>query len=208
MLSIKNIWYKLSKNYLFKNISFDVEKWVVWIYWPSWSGKTTLLKILGGYIEATDGEILLNWKNIWKNITKYRKNNWFSFQDYSLLDLTVRDNLELPFLIWKNTKDEKWIDYLIDYFQITNILDKKIQEISWGEKERVSIIKAFIHKPNIVFLDEAGGALDNKLKTKLYAFIKDYAQENIIFFVSHDKEFLEIFNLKNIIYSWTFQVLR
>ncbi len=208
MLSIKNIWYKLNKNYLFKNISFDVEKWVVWIYWPSGSGKTTLLKILGGYIEATDGEILLNWKNIWKNITKYRKNNWFSFQDYSLLDLTVKDNLELPFLIWKNTKDEKWIDYLIDYFQITNILDKKIQGISWGEKERISIIKAFIHKPNIVFLDEAGGALDNKLKTKLYDFIKDYAQENLIFFISHDKEFLEIFNLKNIIYSWNFQVLR
>ena len=208
MLSIKNIWYKLNKNYLFKNISFDVEKWVVWIYWPSWSGKTTLLKILGGYIEATDGEILLNWKNIWKNITKYRKNNWFSFQDYSLLDLTVKDNLELPFLIWKNTKDEKWIDYLIDYFQITNILDKKIQGISWGEKERVSIIKAFINKPNIVFLDEADGALDNKLKTKLYDFIKDYAQENLIFFISHDKEFLEIFNLKNIIYSWNFQVLR
>ena len=208
MLSIKNIWYKLNKNYLFKNISFDVEKWVVWIYWPSWSGKTTLLKILGGYIEATDGEILLNWKNIWKNITKYRKNNWFSFQDYSLLDLTVKDNLELPFLIWKNTKDEKWIDYLIDYFQITNILDKKIQGISWGEKERISIIKAFIHKPNIVFLDEAGGALDNKLKTKLYDFIKDYAQENLIFFISHNKEFLKIFNLKNIIYSWNFQVLR
>lgn len=208
MLSIKNIWYKLNKNYLFKNISFDVEKWVVWIYWPSGSGKTTLLKILGGYIEATDGEILLNWKNIWKNITKYRKNNWFSFQDYSLLDLTVKDNLELPFLIWKNTKDEKWIDYLIDYFQITNILDKKIQGISWGEKERISIIKAFIHKPNIVFLDEADGALDNKLKTKLYDFIKDYAQENLIFFISHDKEFLEIFNLKNIIYSWNFQVLR
>ncbi len=207
MLSIKSIWYKLNANYLFENISFDVEKWIVGIYWPSGSGKTTLLKILGGYIETTEWEIFLDWKNIWKNIIKYRKSNWFSFQDYSLLDLTVKDNLELPFLIWKNTKDKKRINYLIDYFQITNILNKKIVSISWWEKERVSIIKAFIHKPNIVFLDEAGGALDQILKTKLYNFIKDYSQGNLIFFISHDKDFLKEFDLQTIIYSWNFQIL-
>ena len=207
MLSAKNIWYKLNENYLFENISFDVEKWVVGIYWPSGSGKTTLLKILGGYIEATKWETFLDWKNIWKNIIKYRKNNWFSFQDSSLLELTVKDNLELPFLIWKNKKDEKWINYLIDYFQISNILDKKIQNISWGEKERVSIIKAFIHRPNIVFLDEAGGALDEKLKKKLYDFIKNYSQEKLIFFISHDKDFIKFFNLENILYDWVFKIL-
>jgi len=207
MLSAKNIWYKLNDNYLFENISFDVEKWIVGIYWPSGSGKTTLLKILSGYIEATKWEIFLDWKNIWKNIIKYRKNNWFSFQDYSLLDLTVKDNLELPFLIWKNTKDKKRINYLVDYFQISNILYKKIQNISWGEKERVSIIKAFIHRPNIVFLDEAGGALDEKLKNKLYDFIKNYSQEKLIFFISHDKDFIKFFNLENILYDWVFKIL-
>jgi len=206
MLKIKNIWYKINNKYLFQNINFQVDKGVIWIYGPSGSGKTTLLKILWGYTKS-EWEILLNWKNIWDNIIEYRKDNWFSFQDYSLLDLSVKDNLSLPFLIWENQKDEKWIDYLINYFQIENLLEKNIYDISWWEKWRVSIIKAFIHKPKIVFLDEADAALDNKLKKKLYDFIKEYSQDNIIFFISHDKDFLDEFNLKKSIFEWDFNVL-
>ena len=207
MLNIEKIWYKLNQNYLFKNISFNVKKWIIWIYWPSGSGKSTLLKIIWWYIKS-EWKILLDWKDIWTDIIKYRKNNWFSFQDYSLLNLTIKDNLLLPFTIWDNKKDEKWIDYLIDYFQIKHILKKNITNISWWEKERVSIIKAFIHKPNIVFLDEAGWALDNTLKNKLYDFIKEYSQKNIIFFISHDKDFKNNFKFKNIVYNWSFEIYK
>jgi ABC-type lipoprotein export system ATPase subunit len=203
MFEVKNISY----SNLFENINLNLTKWLIGLYWPSGSWKTTFLNIIAWYLKPTWGEILLNKKNIYENIIHYRQTNGFSFQDYSLLNLKVKDNLDLPFVIWKNKINVEWKNYLLNYFEIEHLLNKNINEISWWEKERISIIKAFIHKPNIVFLDEAGGALDERLKKKLYSFIKEYSLNHLIFLISHDSLSKEYFWFKNIIYSDKFEIL-
>lgn len=208
MLEIKNIQYSYKKLQIFEGIDFSIEKWVVWILWPSWSWKTTFIKTVWGYIKPLSWGIFLNKKNIRKFILDYRKNNWFHFQDYNLLEIDVKTNLELPFIIWEQKKDEKWLDYLVKYFEIWKLLNKNIENISWWEKERVSLVKAFVNKPHIAFLDEAWAALDERLKNKVFKFIKDYWKENIVFFVSHDKNIQEYFWLQKIIYKWAFNILR
>lgn len=207
MLEIKNIQYSYKTLKIFEDIDFSIEKWVVWILWPSWSWKTTFIKTVWWYIKSFSWGIFFNWENIWKNIIKYRKQNWFHFQDYNLLDLDVKTNLELPFIIWKEQKDWKWIDYLIEYFEIWKLIDKSINNISWWEKERVSIVKAFANKPKIIFLDEAGAALDEILKKKVFHFIKDYWKDHIVFFVSHDKNMKDYFWLEKVVYKWNFKIL-
>ena len=133
---------------------------------------------------------------------------WFHFQDYNLLELDVKTNIELPFIVWWYTKDNEWLDYLLEYFEIKNLLHKDISQISWWEKERVSIVRTFANKPNIVLLDEAGAALDERLKNKLYDFIKKYSKENTILAISHDPNLKNLLNLNNQIYNWNFKILK
>ena len=215
MLTIKNITLKP----IFENVNFEIEKWLVIISWPSWSWKTTFLKTIWWFIFPDKWEIYYQQNNEifhikqWKivkqeNISSsslFTVSLGFHFQDYNLLDLDVKTNIELPFLIWKYQKDNNWINYLLEYFEIKNLLNKNINEISWWEKERVSIVKAFANKPHIVLLDEAGAALDERLKTKLYDFLLDYSKDNIVFLISHDKNFIDKLNLKEV-YNWNFKI--
>jgi len=202
MLTIK----KLTLKPLFENISLEKDKWIIIFSWPSGSWKTTLLKTIWWFIKADSWEILFNWKKIKKwQIEDKNFNLWFHFQNYNLLDLDVQTNINLPFIIWKNIKNNKWIDYLLEYFEIKNLLKKDINQISWWEKERVSIVKAFANKPSLVLLDEAGAALDERLKKKLYDFLLNYSKDNIVILITHDNNFIEQLKL-NEIYNGNFKI--
>lgn len=203
MLKIDNLSYKS----LFSNINLEWKKWVILIYWPSGSWKTTFLKIIWWYILDYKWDIYFNWENIKNNILKYRKKNWFSFQNENLLDLDVKSNLELPFLFWENKLDKKWKEKLIKYFEIESLVLKNISELSWWEQQRISIIKSFIHKPQLVLLDEADSSLDTRLKEKFYNFLIDYSENNLIIMISHDENSKNKFKLKNKIYDWNFSIL-
>jgi len=208
MLEIKDISYSYENLKIFENINFSVKKWIIWICWPSGSWKTTFLKTVWWYIKPLSWGIFLDWKNIKNDILNYRKQNWFHFQNYNLIDLDVKTNLQLPFIVWKQTKDKQWLDHLIEYFEIWKLLNKNINQISWWEKERTSIVKAFANKPYIIFLDEAWAALDERLKNKAFKFLKNYWKEHIVFFVSHDKNIKNYFNLDKLVYDDNFQILK
>lgn len=207
MLEIENLSYSRNNFFIFENISFSIAKWVVGIIWASGSWKTTFLQTIWGFNKSEKWKILYNWKNIRSNILEYRRKNWFQFQDLNLIDLSVQENLKLPFLVWKSIVDKARIAELLEYFEISNLLKKNINEISWGEKKRVSLVKTFANKPNLVFLDEATASLDSYLKEKTFKFVKKYAEENIVFFVNHDENFKDFFEFKNTIYKNNFEIL-
>ena len=208
MLKIKNLSHYFVKwNWLFKNINFEIEKGAIWIFGPSGSWKSTLLKIIWSLIKPKSGEIIFDWKNIFKQnfkfIQKYRSQiSWFAFQEFNLIDdLSVKENILLPFSINKNLKlDSQWMKYLLKTLQIENLLEKNLSLVSWGEKERISIAKSMIHKPKILFLDEPGSYLNDELKIQLYKLISEYSKENIVIIVSHDKNIWNYIDLKDKIY--------
>ncbi len=199
MLEVKNITLKP----LFENVNFEIEKWLVIFSWPSGSWKTTLLKTIGWFIKPDSWKIILSSHKISNN---HQIPIWFHFQDYNLLDLDVKTNIELPFTFWKYKKNEKWINYLLDYFEIKKLINKDINQISGWEMERVSIVKAFVNKPYLVLLDEAWAALNEELRNKLYNFIKDYSKNNIVVLITHDNNFIQQLNLKKV-YNWNFKIL-
>lgn len=199
MLHINNISFAYqNQKTLYEDIEYDFgTHGMTAICGISWSGKTTLLHIIGGIIKPQRWSVVFEWLPIHDltidQLAEYRnKDVWFSFQDHVLLeDCNVNHNLDLPFLLWWWSMDSAWRKYLIDMFDIQWLLHKSIDQISGWEKERVSIIKAFIHKPSVLILDEPGDSLDQQKRKKLFALMQTYAEQNLVIFTTHSDQTLE-----------------
>ncbi|WP_313340319.1 ABC transporter ATP-binding protein [Sedimentibacter sp.] len=174
------------------NVSFSVEKGeYVAIMGESGSGKTTLLNILASLDKPTNGEILLNGKNIVtineKDISAFRRDNLgFVFQDFNLLDtFSVKDNIFLPLVLAGksyNEMDEK-LKPISRQLEISDILNKYPYEISGGQKQRTAIARALITNPKIILADEPTGSLDSRASDgvlKLFNEINDDGQTIIM----------------------------
>jgi lipoprotein-releasing system ATP-binding protein len=145
---------------------------------PSGSGKTTLLNIVGLLDKPDSGEVVFKGESILKydpeKSAVYRnKNIGFVFQDHLLLPyLTVKENILLPLLAskmsdpdYKNKVDESII--LMEKTGISDLADKYPFQISGGEAQRVTLLRALVNKPSLLLADEPTGSLDRKSAVNL-----------------------------------------
>ncbi len=196
MLILKNINFSYTpKVPILENFSLHIkEKTFLAIFAPSGRGKTTLLKIIWGILKPKSGEILFQRKNIYKlskkELLKYRwQKIGFSFQEYHLLeDFSVKQNIQMPYIIGKNKIDKKWKQYLLEYLEIEDLYHKTVNKLSGGQKERVSLVRSLVHKPEILLTDEPWNSLDKDLRYKVYRLLQDYSKEHIVIAVSHDED--------------------
>lgn len=154
-----------------RDISFSVEQGeFIAVMGESGSGKTTLLNILAALDRPTEGEVLLDGKDITKikddMISRFRRENLgFVFQDFNLLDnFSLRDNIYLP-LVLANTPKKQMdnrMEPLAKQLGIDDILEKYPYEVSGGQKQRAAIARALITAPKLVLADEPTGALDSR----------------------------------------------
>ena len=154
-----------------KNVTFSVEEGeYVAIMGESGSGKTTLLNILASLDRPTNGEVLLNHKDITKisdkEISEFRRKNLgFVFQDFNLLDtFSIQDNIFLPLVLSKEKYPimKQKLKELAPKLGIDHLLEKYPYEVSGGQKQRVAVARALISKPQLILADEPTGALDSK----------------------------------------------
>ncbi|MBN1931934.1 MAG: ABC transporter ATP-binding protein [Desulfobacterales bacterium] len=136
----------------------------------SGSGKSTLLHIIGGIDNPSQGEVVIDGKNIRQmsdyELTLFRRNNiGFVFQFFNLMPgLTVEENIMLPILI-AGQKSKPKIEKLKELLELTGLCDRihhKPGQLSGGEQQRVAFARALIIDPLIVLLDEPTGSLDSK----------------------------------------------
>lgn len=196
---------KVSKTYHSKGIDYPVLKEItatihdgefVAIMGPSGSGKTTLLNVISGFISADGGKVILDGQDILtgeeNELAEIRQHKLgFVFQDFMLLNgLTIRENIFLPQIIAGKPKSqmEQNTHTLLEVFGIEEIAEKYPAEVSGGQKQRASIVRALSNNPSIILADEPTGNLDSKSSTAVIeAFLN--AKEKIgatIFMVTHD----------------------
>jgi putative ABC transport system ATP-binding protein len=177
------------------NMSFMVQEGeYVAIMGESGSGKTTLLNILASLDTPTDGEVLLNGKNVNSiaetELSAFRRDNMgFVFQDFNLLDtFSLKDNILLPLVLaGKSYKDMKSkLNPLIQKLGIEHIVLKYPYEVSGGQKQRAAVARALITSPQIVFADEPTGALDSRAADDLLNLFSQINNEGqTILMVTH-----------------------
>lgn len=136
---------------------------IVVLLGPSGSGKSTLLNVCSGLDNPTSGKIIVDDDIISdlssKELTKFRRDNLgFIFQQYNLLQtLSVRENVEVGREV---SLDPFTVEEIVEQVGLTPNIDKYPYQLSGGEQQRVSIARAVVKKPKIMFCDEPTGALD------------------------------------------------
>lgn len=196
----------ISKNYKTKsgevqalkdvNINFP-DRGMVFILGKSGCGKTTLLNIIGGLDNYTDGEIVVDGVSLkdYKSADydEYRnKYVGFVFQEYNLLDeFNVEQNIGLALELQKSKDNQALVDKALEDVGLQGYNKRRINELSGGQKQRVAIARAIIKKPSIVLADEPTGNLDSMTAEEIFGILKKLSLDRLIIVVSHDRESAE-----------------
>ena len=185
---IKNISCIRGNKLLFKNLNFKINnKELLVIKGANGSGKTTLLKILSGLLKPISGSIIINKKNI--NILKDEYFKYFEYighENAIKTALTVRENLNFYLKIKRNLATKNF-EKTIKIFNLKNLLDIKIENLSAGEKRRISLSRLILSNSKIWFLDEPTNGLDKINTVIFFKILKQHLQLNGLAIVaSHD----------------------
>ena len=199
MLELKSI-FKSYKSNSYKqvvlkdiNIKFRDSEFVS-ILGSSGSGKTTLLNIIGGLDSFDSGDILIDGISTRefkaKDWDSYRnKKIGFIFQNYNLINhQTIYKNIEIA-LSLSGIRNKKKIvkDSLVKVGMIDHI-NKKPNQLSGGQMQRVAVARALINKPSIILADEPTGALDSNNSIEVMNLLKDISNDKLVIMVTHNKE--------------------
>lgn len=193
----------LSKKYgsltVLKSVNVSIKKGeILGITGPSGAGKSTLLQILGTLDFAENGSLEFDGKNLLslspKKIAKFRNENiGFIFQFHHLLpEFTALENVCMPALISgleKKDAEEKALK-LLKTLGLEHRTNHKPNELSGGEQQRVSVARALINNPSVIFADEPSGNLDTEnardLHQLFHSLRDEYGQTFVI--VTHNHE--------------------
>ncbi len=195
-IQIKNLT-KIYKKYLaVNNINFKIEKnKTIGLLGPNGCGKTTSIGMMLGLISPTNGEILIDNKDI-KNFKRDEILSRLNFASpYVELPkkLTVKQNLEVYGRLYGIENLNKRIEDISNDLDIKNFFNTKTGELSSGQKNRVSLAKSLINNPEILFLDEPTASLDPDIGDFVRSYIQEYKSKNkvTIILASHNMSEVE-----------------
>lgn len=196
-------YYKI-ENYVVKaldGVDFSVKEGeFVAIVGKSGSGKSTLLHMLGGLDVPTEGEVIINGKQL-QNLKKEqltifrRRKVGFVFQSYNLIpDLNVYENIILPIELDGGHVDKEYIDMIIQLLHLEEKREALPKTLSGGQQQRVAIARALSTKPAIVLADEPTGNLDSATSHDVLGLLiltaKKFQQTLIV--ITHDEDIAQL----------------
>jgi putative ABC transport system ATP-binding protein len=182
------------------NMTFNKGEFIV-LKGASGSGKSTLLALIAGLTKPTNGEVVVENRQISKMPDNFvslfrREKVGFIFQKYNLITtLNVFENIITPLIPSNPNHDElnKRVDELLSMFSLKNKKTQIVKNLSGGEQQRVAICRALINNPSIIIADEPTANLDSKLSLEFIEIIKKLKNKNrTIIVATHDPLFFEL----------------
>jgi len=193
VLEIQNLTKRFGRMTAVDNVSFSLENGKLMTFvGPSGCGKTTLLRMISGLTEPTEGQIILDGEDI-TFLRANARDTAMVFQNYALFPhMTVSQNIGFGLQIRKKPKDEvkSEVERLLELVQLQGLGDRKTQQLSGGQQQRVALARALSLHPKILLLDEPLSNLDANLRVMMREEIRKL-QEQLhlsIIFVTHDQE--------------------
>ena len=195
IIEFKNVskTYADTDTTVLKDISFELEEGKFYtLLGASGSGKSTILNIIAGLLDATDGDVILDNKRI-NDLPANKRNVHTIFQSYALFpNMNVFDNVAFALKIKGVDKKEiaKRVSESLKLVRLDGFEKRSITQLSGGQKQRVAIARAIIDRPKVLLLDESLSALDMKLRKDMQYELRELQQSlGITFiFVTHDQE--------------------
>ena len=186
----------LSKNYFnkeaVKQINFTIkENEILGLLGPNGCGKTTTIAMMLGLLAPTKGKVIIHGQDIEKNrISLLHKMNFISPYIELPKKLTVKENLIVYGKLYGVKLISERIKYLSEKLRLNEFINTKTGELSSGQKNRVSLAKALINEPSVLFLDEPTASLDPETGDFVRSFIEKISKEKnmSILLASHNMD--------------------
>lgn len=187
------------------DIEFRKSEFVA-ILGASGCGKTTLLNIVGGLDKYTTGDLIINNKST-KNYSDYEWDTYrnhsvgFVFQSYNLIPhQTVLNNVELALTLSGVSKHERRqrAKEALKKVGLGDQINKKPNQLSGGQMQRVSIARAIVNDPEIILADEPTGALDTTTSIQVLDILKEIAKDRLVVMVTHNPELADQYATRTI----------
>jgi putative spermidine/putrescine transport system ATP-binding protein len=159
---------------------------------PSGSGKTTTLNMIAGFVDVTEGELLVDDKPI-QELPPHKRNIGMVFQHYALFPhMSVGENVAYPLRQRKLAKQDRQelVNAALLTVGLSHLAHRMPRQLSGGQQQRVALARAMVYRPRILLMDEPLGALDKKLRDALQLEIKRIHEElgTTFVYVTHDQD--------------------
>ena len=193
LVKLDNISKKFNKKYIIKNLNLDIyEGEFLTLLGPSGCGKTTVLRMISGLEQVTEGKVYIDDIDV-TNLDPTKREVNTIFQNFALFPhMTVKDNIGFGLKMKKVNKEEieKRVKKAIKLVKLEGFEKRYPKELSGGQQQRVAIARGIIMNPKVLLLDESLCSLDLKLKRQMQKELKKIQKKLGITFiyVTHDQD--------------------
>lgn len=191
-VELKNVSKIYDKKKVINNVSISIEdKEFLVLVGSSGCGKSTVLRMIAGLEEITEGKILIDDSCV-NNVHPKDRDIAFVFQSYALYPhMSVYENIAFPLKMRKISKEEidKKVKDVAESLNLSDLLDRKPKQLSGGQRQRVALGRAIVREPKAFLMDEPLSNLDAKLRVQMRSEIKKLHKklETTFIYVTHDQ---------------------
>jgi ABC-2 type transport system ATP-binding protein len=195
VIEVNGLSKKFANSLAVKNMSFKINKGqTIGLLGPNGCGKSTTIGMLLGLIKPTTGNVIINGQNMEKNRTSLlQKMNFISPYIELPKKLTIEENLQVYGRMYGVKNLDNKIYEIIEMLNLKDFKKRKTGELSSGQKNRVSLAKAFINDPEILLLDETTASLDPDVGDYVRGIIENFSsnKQKTILIASHNMNEVE-----------------
>lgn len=201
-MKIDNLTLAFGNKIVLRGVDLEIKKWeFVFMIGYSWSWKTSLIRSIIGDFKPSSWDIILdNGMALYKNISdkildEYRRWIWIIFQDYKLMESKkVYENVAFAMEVCGYSDDSirKKVPEVLNQVWLLVKKDKFVQELSWWEKQRVSIARALVRDPDLIIGDEPTWNLDPETASGIIDIFKTLNESwKTVIIATHDKNIVD-----------------